>query len=359
MDFAVYLDNFLLIMILTVSFSFLIDLFIGDPKSKYHPVMLIGKTIEWFKQKFRTGKSKLDKLLGVVLLMLVIMIFCIPIFFLQILIWWFWNFWNPDDWYTPSFITIISISLIMGFLLKWPFAVKSMGKSTLPISKALLEGDLQKARTDLSLIVRRDTDILSEDHIISATVECIAESSTDAITSVIWFYFMGNLIGFIIFIFFHNNYFWLFLGLPLAYSYRVINTADSVVGYKDPEHINIGWFSARIDDFANFIPTRLTVLFMLIAGKIMKKDAKNGWNTLKSDRGNTESVNAGWTMGTMAGLLNIQLEKIGKYKLGIPTRALEPKDIVVSYRIFLLTVFLYVFTLLIITILIISLLFLL
>ena len=353
MELAIYLDYFLLIIILTIFFSILIDFIIGDPKSKYHPVMIIGKTIEWFEHKFRTRRPKLDRLMGILLLLVVIIIFCVPIFFLQIFLWWIWNIWDINDWDIPNFFTILIFSLVMAFLLKWSFAVKSLGQATLPIGKALIEDDIENAQSNLSLIVRRDTEKLNKQYIISATVECIAESSTDAVTSVIWFYLMGNLIGSIFFIFLQNHIFWLFLGIPFAYTYRIINTADSLVGYKDPEHLNIGWFSARMDDFSNYIPTRLTVLFMLLAGKIMKKDIKNALHILKIDRANTESVNAGWTMGTMAGLLNVQLEKLGKYKLGSPNRPLEPKDIKTAYRIFILTVFLYVFILSMITVLII------
>ncbi len=353
MDFAAYLEFFPIIIIFTILFSFLIDCVIGDPKSKYHPVMLIGKTINWLKIKFRTGKSNLDKFLGIFLLILVIIVYCVPIFFLQIFLWWTWNIWEQKGLKEPNLISILMTCLLLGFLLKWSFAFKSLGQATLPISKALIDGNMDKARSDLSLIVRRDTDILDVSYIISAAVECIAESSTDAIISVIWFYLMGNLIGFVVFTFIHHHFFWLFLGIPFAFLFRIINTADSVVGYKDKEHINIGWFSARMDDFSNFIPTRLTVLFMLIAGKILNKNVKNAKAVLKSDRTKTDSVNAGWTMGTMAGLLNIQIEKKGKYKLGSPNRALKPKDIKTAYQIFLLTVFLYVLVLSTVVILII------
>ncbi len=345
MDFTVYLEFFPIIIILTILFSFLIDFVIGDPKSKYHPVMLIGKTLNWFKIKLRTGKSNLDKLLGIFLLLIVVIVYCIPILFLQIFLWWIWNIWDQKGWKEPNILFILTICFFLGFLLKWTFAVKSLGQAILPISKALFDENIHKARSDLSLIVRRDTDILDISYIISATVECIAESSTDAVTSVIWFYLMGNLIGAVVFAFIHNHIFWLFLGIPFAYAFRIINTADSVVGYKDKEHINIGWFSARMDDISNYIPTRLTVLFMLIAGKILNKNVTNAKAVLKLDRKKTESVNAGWTMGTMAGLLNIQIEKRGKYKLGFPNRDLEAKNIKSAYQIFLLTVFLYVLVL--------------
>lgn len=342
MDITIFIDYYIIITILTIFFSFLFDFIIGDPHSKYHPVMLIGKTISWLKYKFRTGNSKLDRFLGVILLILVILLFCIPIYMFQILFWWGWSIWDMIGWQVPNIVNLLVYTVIMGFILKWTFAVKNLGDATLPIGEVLKRDDLEKARSYLSLIVRRDTESLEKTHIISATVECIAESSTDAVTSVFWFYLIGNLLGVIIIIIFQDNVSWLFLGVPFAYIFRIINTADSIVGYKDQENINIGWFSAKMDDFSNYIPTRLTVLFMLLAGKIMKKDVKNAWNILKSDKNITESINAGWTMSTMAGLLNVQLEKIGNYKLGVPIRPLELDDIKTAYKIIQLTVIFFV-----------------
>ncbi|MFW9971427.1 MAG: cobalamin biosynthesis protein [Candidatus Odinarchaeota archaeon] len=345
MDFSLYINHFVIITILTIFFSLMIDFIIGDPHFKYHPVNIIGKTINWLKHKFRTGKSKFDKNIGIFLLILVILIFCIPLYLFQIFFWWIWSIWDPSGWQVLNIINLLVFTIVMGFMLKWSFAIKNLGDTTIPIGDALKQDNLEKARSDLSLIVRRETESLEKPHIISATVECIAESSTDAITSVFWFYLMGNLLGIIIFTYFHHNVFWLFLGIPSAYIFRIINTADSIVGYKDSENIDIGWFSARMDDLSNFIPTRLTVLFMLLAGKILKKDFKNAWNVLKSDRNQTESVNAGWTMGTMAGLLNVQLEKIGKYKLGIPNKTIRPEDIKTAFRIIQITAFLFIFIL--------------
>lgn len=344
MDFTLYSDCFIIINCLILLFSLIIDMIIGDPHFKNHPVMHIGNLINWLKTKLRTGKSKLDKILGIVLLILVILIFCIPIYLFQIIIWWFWNIWAISDWDIPNLINFLTFSALMGFVLKWSFAVKNLGDVTLPISEALKQNNLEKARTELSLIVRRETKELEKKHILSATIECIAESSTDAVTSVFWFYLMGNLLGIIIFTYFHIHFMWLFLGIPFAYAFRIINTADSIVGYKDLENINIGWFSARTDDFSNYFPTRLTVIFMLFAGLLMKKKVKNAWKILKLEKNNTESVNAGWTMSTMAGLLNIQLEKIGYYKLGIPIKTLEPYDINTAYKLIRLTVILFILT---------------
>lgn len=354
MDLGIYNNYFIYATILIIIFSLIIDFIIGDPHFKLHLVNLIGKTLDWLKFKLLTDKSKQDKIMGILLLFIVVLIFCTPIFFFQIFFWWIWNIWDPIGWQTPNIFSLIVFTIVMGFLLKWSFAVKNLGDTTIPIGESLKNGNLEKARSQLSFIVRRDTKSLEHPHIISATVECIAESSTDSITSVFWFYLMGSLLGVILFALLPSQIIFLFLGVPFAYIFRIINTADSVVGSKDPENINIGWFSARMDDFSNYIPTRLTVLFMLLAGKIMKKDVKNAWTVLKVYKNKTESVNAGWTMSTMAGLLNVELEKIGYYKLGVPNRDLEPDDIKVAYKIIRLTSIFFILALSTIFLIIIS-----
>jgi adenosylcobinamide-phosphate synthase len=132
--------------------------------------------------------------------------------------------------------------------------------------------------------------------VISAAVESIAEGTVDGITSAIF-------------------YFALF-GVPGAIAFRAINTLDSMVGYKDFEHVNIGWFSAKMDTIANYIPARLTAFLMIIAAWMLQKNWKKAWRTLKNDKGKTESLNAGWPMATMAGALNVRLEKPDFYMLG-------------------------------------------
>lgn len=340
MNTTLFWNNYWIITGLTLTFTFLIDLVIGDPKTKYHPVMIIGKTISRLKSKLRTGKKRFDKFLGILMLILAILMFCSPNLLLQVMIWDATSLIISIN-ELPSIIIIVMFSFLSGFLLKWTIGLKSLGQATLPISESLLKEDLEEAKNRLSYIVRRDARQLSVKHVISATVECIAESSTDGVTSVIWFYLMGNAIGAFVFIFINQNSFWLLLGIPSAYAFRVINTADSVVGYRDEENINIGCFSARMDDISNYIPTRLTVLCMFVVGKVLKKDIKNAWKVIKSERKSLESPNAGWTMGAMAGLLGVQLEKIDHYKLGNPKRKLEVKDIKNSFIIIVLSVLLF------------------
>ncbi|WP_371804122.1 adenosylcobinamide-phosphate synthase CbiB [Candidatus Lokiarchaeum ossiferum] len=341
MELLLIQDVYITFISLTAIWAIIIDLIIGDPNFKFHPVMLIGKSISFFKSKLRTGNQKRDKLNGILLIFIVILIFCSISIGIQIGVWKFWNFQNIDPNYAPKFWELGIITFLLGFLLKWTFAIKNLGDVTKPIQNFLENDALEQAQEKLSWIVRRNTKILDEQHIISASVEVIAESSTDAVTSVFWFYFMGGLLGFILSIL-TNGSFFLFLPIGFAYLYRIINTGDSVVGYKDEENINIGWFSAKSDDVANFIPTRLTVMCMFIIGFLMKLNISNAKFILKRDARTLESMNAGWTMGLMAGLLDVQLEKPGSYILGDKNRDLKPADIFLSYKCTRLSMLLFI-----------------
>ena len=343
MAFLFDINLYVYFVVSTAIVAVLVDLLMGDPHLNYHPVMVIGNTLSKLKNKIHTGEAKRDKLYGILLIGILIILFCFPLYLLQVFIWWLLDLFIASSNPYSDVVKIVLISVMSGFILKWSFAIKNMGDSTKPIAKALQNNDLTQAKQELSMIVRRETTSLTEPFIISATVECIAESSTDAVNSVFWFYFVGNLLSLVLYTFIIPSSFLLFLGLPFAYIYRIINTGDSIVGYKDDFHINIGWFSARMDDVANFVPTRLTVLFMFLAGKIMKLDVKNGIQIFKEFRNKTSSVNAGWTMSTIAGLLGVELEKKKSYKLGKATRDLHYNDIYITYNHFKLTNLLFIF----------------
>jgi adenosylcobinamide-phosphate synthase len=146
------------------------------------------------------------------------------------------------------------------------------------------------------MIVRRRTEDLDEQHILSATIECISESTVDGITGPIFYYS--------------------FLGPAGALAYRAVNTLDSMVGYKDSYYKDIGWMSARLDTAANYLPARITAFLMVVSARMLGADWKNSFQTLSRDHSKTFSPNAGYPMATMAGALRIRLEKIGHYNLG-------------------------------------------
>jgi adenosylcobinamide-phosphate synthase len=106
-----------------------------------------------------------------------------------------------------------------------------------------------------------------------------------------------------------------------------------MVGFKNKEYINMGWFSANLDNFVNFIPTRLTALLMIVAAAILHLDAKNAWRIARRDHKKTPSRNHGWPMAAVAGALHIQLEKPGQYILGDAEELVTGRKILDSVRI--------------------------
>ena len=169
-------------------------------------------------------------------------------------------------------------------------------------------------------VVRRDPTNLSEQQIVSASIESIAESTTDGITAPFFFFALFGVLG--------------------AFVFRVVNTLDSVVGYKDDEYRNIGWFSASLDTLANYVPARLTAILMVVAAALLGENWRESWRILQRDKTKTNSVNAGWTMSAMAGALGVQLEKSGHYVLG-DKGDISPEHIRRALRIMELTAVLF------------------
>jgi adenosylcobinamide-phosphate synthase len=127
-------------------------------------------------------------------------------------------------------------------------------------------------------------------------IECIGESIVDGIVSPLFYY--------------------TFLGPAGAFVYRIINTLDSMIGYTDSYYNDIGWMSAKLDTYANSIPSRITAILIVFSAKMIGADWKNSLRILERDHDKTLSYNAGYPMASMAGALRIKLEKIGQYSLG-------------------------------------------
>jgi adenosylcobinamide-phosphate synthase len=300
--------SFLTDSVLIFSLAFLIDVIFGEIPDNAHPTVWMGKVIAWFKPKIKNMKPRIEKINGVLLCLGVIALFAVPVYFglfairqIPIVGWFFY---------------IVASAV----LLKTTFALKCMQHYTLPIEKSLMNKDLDGARKWLYYIVRRDPKSLDERHLLSAAVESIAESTTDGVTSPFFFYAL--------------------FGVPGAFAFRVINTLDSMVGYKDKENANIGWFSAKMDTLTNYIPTRLTSLFMVLSAMMLRNNWHNSWRILQRDKHKTASPNAGWTISAMAGALNTQLEKKGYYSLG-DGETIAPQDITRALRIMGLTAVLF------------------
>ncbi|XHH10159.1 MAG: cobalamin biosynthesis protein [Candidatus Bathyarchaeia archaeon] len=286
--------------------AFLIDIVLGEIPDRIHPTVGIGKVITYLKPHCKNKKPKIEKANGVLLLVVVALIAALPVFL--------------GLWAIRFYLGSIPYIIVGAILFKSTFAIKCMRRYTVPIAKALKANDLDGARKYLPYIVRRDPNSLNERQIISAAVESIAESTTDGITGPFFFFAL--------------------LGVPGAFIYRVINTHDSMVAYRTPELRNIGWFSAKMDTAANYIPSRLTSLLMVVAAGLVGENAKESWRILKRDKNNTVSPNAGYTISAMAGALETQLAKPGHYALG-DENDITPEDIFKALRIMEVTALLF------------------
>jgi adenosylcobinamide-phosphate synthase len=256
-----------------------IDWLFGDPPNKYHPVAWLGHLIGFFVPRLKGGTEKAN---GIIFVISFVIIVALAVHLLVFA--------------TRYLAGVIELIVVSAIILKITIAMKGMERHATAIMNCLEAGDLAGTRQNLSMIVRRKTDDLDEQHILSATIECISESTVDGITGPIFYYS--------------------FFGPAGAFAYRVINTLDSMVGYKDDYFKDIGWMSARLDAVANYIPARITALLMVVSAKMLGADWKNSFNILQRDHDKTFSLNAGYPMATMAGALRVRLEKMGHYTLG-------------------------------------------
>src|SRR5919109_802449 len=254
-----------------------IDWLFGDPPNKYHPVAWLGYLIGFFVPRLKGGTEKAN---GIIFVISFVIIVALAVHLLVFA--------------TRYLAGVIELIVVSAIILKITIAMKGMERHANAIMNCLEAGDLTGTRQNLSMIVRRKTDDLDEQHILSATIECISESTVDGITGPIFYYSLFGPAG--------------------AFAYRAINTLDSMVGYPDAYFKDIGWMSARLDTAANYIPARLTAFLMVISAKILGADWKNSLYILHRDHDKTFSLNAGYPMATMAGALRHMLEKVGHYK---------------------------------------------
>jgi adenosylcobinamide-phosphate synthase len=294
--------------VLIFTLAVIIDLTVGEYPDRIHPTIGIGKLIIYFKRKAKNSNPKIEKTNGVTMAVGVMLIAALPVFL------------------TLFFVRMLPygeiLYIIVGAILfKATFAISGMGQYTKPIAAALKNNDLNGARKWLPYIVRRDPNSLNERQIISAAVESIAESTTDGITAPFFFFAL--------------------FGVPGAYAYRVINTLDSMVGYKTVEFRNIGWFSAKMDTITNWLPARITAYLMVVSALFLGENWRESWSILQRDKHKTSSPNAGFTISAMAGALSIQLEKQGSYKLGDDHGHISYEDIAKALRVMTLTAVLF------------------
>ena len=284
---------------LALCLAVVLDIALGEPPPPIHPTVWMGRLIEIGYRFGRSLRPSMQKAWGVVLVVGVVAVFALAAYVLLQVVY-------------GLFTEPLQI-LITAVLLKCTFSIRRMREYALDLASAVRRNDYAEARSILRHVVRRDPATLTDTQVISAGVETVAEGMGDGIASPLFYYAL--------------------FGVPGAFAYRAINTLDSMVGYKDPEFLNLGWFSAKLDSLANWLPARLASILMLLAGRLLGESASRGWRILLRDRNRTESWNAGWLMSAMAGLLGVRLEKPGFYTLGDPDQQLNYSHLTRAVRI--------------------------
>ena len=283
--------------IIVIGLAILLDLTFGDPKNRYHPTAWIGNLIGIITTRMKNENYILEKFGGIFIVLIPV---CISVIVLSSL-----NF--SIELISVESLSIL-ISIISGLVLfKMTIAIKGMEKHALAVLDSIQKNNLDQARTNLSMIVKRNTKNLDKNHILSGTLESLSENIVDGIT--------GPMFYFAIF------------GLPGAFVYRIINTVDSMVGYKTQMFKNLGWFGANCDNILNYIPSRLTGLTIVLGSMLLGHDWKNCYEIFKRDGKKTDSPNAGYPMAAFAGALGTKFEKLEHYSLGTGENEITSKKV--------------------------------
>jgi adenosylcobinamide-phosphate synthase len=290
--------------------AIILDLIIGDPSPwrpwkriyNLHPIVWLGQLTKKLETRLKTQNSTLEKFNGIILALIVIGVITIPtyigVYYIHVLF--------------GAIYGAIVYLIVALFLFKFTICIKLETDGAVAVVKALEADDLVEAKK-YAHFSRRDATDLTGPQISSAVIESMVENLTDFKLSPFIYY--------------------AFFGLPGAVAFRAINTLDGMVGYKDKEHINTGWFSANLDNIVNYIPSRFTAVLMIISAAILGYDYQSAWKIAKRDHTRVQSRNHGWQMAAIAGALHIQLEKPGKYTLGDPLEVITPDKILKSLKV--------------------------
>lgn len=291
----------------------LLDVLFGDPNVWWHPICLIGRLISKTEKMLRkeAALAAKERIKGLILVLIV----C----FLSTLI--------------PTVLLIISymINAFIGFCVEsimcwFLLAGKCLYTESMKVETAIENEGLEAGRYAVSMIVGRDTENLSEEGVVKATVETVAENTSDGIIAPLFYM--------------------LILGAPLGFLYKSINTMDSMVGYKNDKYINFGRMAAKFDDAANFIPSRISGICMIVASFIGREySGKRALKIFKRDRLKHASPNSAQTESVMAGALGVQLagdavyfgKRYEKPFIGDCERNIEVTDIKLACKLMFIT----------------------
>ena len=302
-------------IVLAALCGLLLDLLFGDPAdlNKIHPVVLIGKGIAWAEPRLRrlfNDDEQGQLAAGILLAVLIPLVTLVVSWGLLRLL---GAIWRP-------------LAFLLQMIWCWQaLAVKDLRDESMNVFRQLTCGTLAEARQAVSRIVGRDTGRLDREGVIKATVETVAENFSDGVVAPLFYMLLG--------------------GAPLALTYKAVNTMDSMVGYKNDRYLNFGRAAAKLDDAANYIPSRLGALFLCAAVAVLGQDEKNAWRIWRRDRRNHASPNSAQCESVMAGALHLRLggpayyfgQLVEKPYIGDDERPARPDDIPTACRLMYLS----------------------
>jgi adenosylcobinamide-phosphate synthase len=272
----------------------------------------MGNLIAALDRRLNKGKHKKGK--GVLLLIIVLFVATSIVVLLT--------------WFAFQIHLILGI-IVEAIIIATTIAQKDLGTAAMRVYEPLEKGSLDEARTAVSMIVGRDTATLDEEGITRATVETVAESIGDGITSPLFWALIG--------------------GAPLAIAYRAANTCDSMVGYKNEKYEDFGWASARFDDVLNWIPSRITGFLMMLTRRIPNMNKSAALSQWRKDAKKHASPNSGWLEAATALSLGVQLGGVNYYRgirserayMGKGQRVIEKTDIIHTIKMMQQAVFIF------------------
>ena len=288
--------------------GFVLDALFGDPAWLPHPVVFMGKVIARLEGFLRPRLPKTPKgeVLGGA-----IVAFCLPVGTLV--------FTGAVCRGAARLHPLLGLAVQM-FWCAQALAARGLVQESTNVYKELIKPDLPAARRAVSRIVGRDTAALTAEGVTKAAVETVAENASDGVIAPLFYMLLG--------------------GAPLALTYKAINTMDSMLGYKNERYLYFGRVPAKLDDAANYLPSRLAGLLWVAAAAFTHNDAKGAWKIWRRDRRRHASPNSAQTESACAGALGVQLagpayyfgQYYPKLTIGDALRPIEPEDILRANR---------------------------
>ena len=283
--------------------GFGLDCLLGDPLSAAHPVVLMGKLISFLEKRLRARFPKTprgERTAGLV------MALCVPLVSVGAGLLLLYLAWRAHPW---------AYFAVSAFLCWQCFAARCLMTEAKKVVTCLETQGLAAGRRQVAMLVGRDTENLTEEQVIKAAVETVAENTSDGVVApLLWMALFGAAGGLL---------------------YKAINTMDSMVGYKNDRYLHFGRAAAKLDDGANYVPARLSALAMIGAAFLLKLDGQGAWRVWRRDRRNHASPNSAQTESACAGALGVQLGGSASYfgqlyekpTIGDPRRPIERADV--------------------------------